>query len=118
MRMGPVYGTRGSRDTAKLQPMTSSTPCTQLSPTEPGEGGLGQPAWWGGVGPCPPLTADLAAVAEGLQRAPARHRWALPPRRPEQGRADAVSILKKSRTASVLCPSLSPPPRKIAMAAP
>lgn len=70
----------------------------------------GQPVrWGGGVEPCPPLTTDLAAVAKGLQRASACQRWALPPRRPEQGCADAVAVLQKSRAASVPHPSLTPP---------
>lgn len=41
MQMGTAERTRGSSDTAKIQPVASSTPCTQLSLTEPGEGNRG-----------------------------------------------------------------------------
>lgn len=42
MQMGPVDGTHGSSDTAKLQPIstqTSNNTYTQFSPAERGEGG-------------------------------------------------------------------------------
>lgn len=101
LRMGPM----GAVIQQNFSPRPAAPPAPSFPPRSPGKG-LGQPGWQGGgIGPCPPLTADPAAVAKGLQRALARWHWALPPRRPEQGCADAVAILKESRAASVPRPT-------------
>lgn len=78
MQMGPVDGTHGSSDTAKLQPIstqTSNNPYTQFPLQSQGKG-------VGAIGrrnrDMSPLTTDPTAVAKGLQRALACQRWALP----------------------------------------